>query len=128
MRPLLIGTAILVALTACSATEQAEPEPSTTPVNASACDAFAEATNTWLPSIEKNADVWDAELEQIDRIALSAEGHVQERILRLLDELPNIGDVYVYREAREEVNALVDAVARACAADGISVEVNAYVN
>lgn len=119
--------AIVLLLAGCAAA----PEPTPTPtVNAEACVAFETATITWLTSLTDDGGTvfdWDDELDAIDAIGLRAEGVVQDRILELVEEVPNVGDVYVYEEAREEVNDLIEAVARACDAEDAPIEPNTFV-
>jgi hypothetical protein len=124
MRIIAIAVACLV-LVGC-ATPNAEP---TADANAEACEAFEAATVTWLNVLtgEGNGD-WDDELAKIDAIGLRADGQVQERILTLLDEVPSVGDVFVYPDARDTVNDLINSVARACDAEGAPITPNQFTN
>lgn len=96
--------------------------------NETACAKFAKATDTWIPSIEQTPEAWEAELDRIELIARSAEGEVRTRMLSAVQESPGFDDVRASRDSREQVNALVDEVARACVEDGYSLEVNSYSN
>ena len=67
------------------------------------------------------------QLAAIDSHALAADGDVKTRMMTFLDELPSEGDLFVFPSAREDYNALAEAVARACEASGSSLELTLFV-
>lgn len=131
MRKLLAFLPAVLILSACTSSPErvATPIP-TASVNEVACIDFAKATVPLLDAFtgkENVNDVWDAEMSKIDIIGLAAEGQVQERILGFVADAPKTGDIFAYPEAREQVNEMVDAVVRACSAEGYEILVNQFV-
>lgn len=122
----LISISVLVSCAAPS------PEPTpTTSANEIACVDFEEATISWLNTMTNDDGTindWDEELVAIDGIALRSEGIVQERMLSLVETAPKPSEVYIYEDARDEVNDLIEAIARACEADGAPISPNTFLN
>lgn len=124
-------------VTGCAATP-AEPDtatPSEAAVEESAnlagCEAFADATSGIADAFSDDTanvnDAWEEVRIAFDEAALQSEGPVQSRLMTLIDEWPNAGDIFVYPEAREEMNATIRDIARACEADGAEVSYSTFV-
>lgn len=130
MKPSALALAALVLLAGCaSATPEPTPSPVVREANDVACTDFAQETISLLNAVARggNAEDWDEGLDALDSIALKAEGDVKERMLTFISDVPSIGDVYVYEEARELVNDQINSVKRACSADGYDRTFNTFV-
>jgi hypothetical protein len=125
MNTRLIAVAALAALTltgcATGTTETTEDAPA---ANESACVEFSNLTHDVATEIETQ-DVlnFDDLPAQLDEIALTAEGDVKERVLDAADGLPDTPHMIVWGDNAEAYTASLEAVQRACAADGHDVEV-----
>lgn len=129
----LAATALLVlVLTGCGTTAETIPDEPTEEVSANeeACSSFASNTSRIADIFDEakgNAqNLWVSLRDDFDRDSLAAEGDVKARLQTLVQELPNVGDVYVYEEARQKTNDLINAVSRACEADGAPISVSTY--
>lgn len=133
MKKLGAGALLLTALllTACGATTTAgEPTPTPTQTvnpNVLACENFSTETSfmrdaiTGANAIEGWANLRDA----IDTTALKAQGDVKARLSKLVDEWPEASSIVVYRDF-DGINANIEAVARACEADGQPIQVHTF--
>ena len=111
-------------LTACAA----QPEPEATPTetadpNAAACETFADATWTVGKAVTEDRGLEVDIPAEFDAAALQADGDVKERILDLIDRLPDPPHMIVWMDNRDAYSADVDSVMRACDAAGHDVEV-----
>jgi hypothetical protein len=70
---------------------------------------------------------WAEELEEVRRIADTAEGDVRAAILAFVDQSPPEAEIATDSEAQRRVNELLAAVAAACAADGAPIGPNVFV-
>jgi len=120
----LVGAALI--LTGCSAPAPvADPSPSPTPLiddsaSASACRAFYTTfTNSVseIQGVDRPKDRWDDLAAEVDRIGLSAEGDVKERMLAFAAGWPEVADVFLWNDY-ETTNAHLASIERACVAAG----------
>lgn len=123
MRRTLTGAAGILGillLAGCS-TSQAEPVPESAPevANESACESFAALTREIpdrLGSDQIADEMWEELRVDFDEIALTADGAVQDRMLALVDDWPDLVDVML---GGDQLDTPIDAIGRACEADGI---------
>lgn len=115
------GVALLLA--GCSA--QPKPAAELTPTfddggpSGVACRAFATEFPEGFDSMndDSTATDWTALAEKIDAIALKAEGDVKDRMLTLVDEWPDMADIFLWGEI-DDFNSNLAAIERACEAAG----------
>ena len=118
----LSAVAVLAfALTGCAV---AAPEPTPAPTetnnpNASACEDFAALTMT-VPDVVNSdeSNAWDDLRLSFDRVALSGEGTVKERMLALSEDWPDYADIALWNDV-DTINEKISAVERACNSEGI---------
>lgn len=120
--------ALIMITTACSSASTTEPTPTPTEdVNAAACQKFEEVSLT-LSDVIANDQIkepWEELRNEFDSVGLEAEGDVKERIGTLVEEWPEFARILVYGEF-DSYNEPVEAVARACAAAGTSIEPDTF--
>ncbi|GGO59140.1 hypothetical protein GCM10010910_01400 [Microbacterium nanhaiense] len=105
-----------------SAPQSSTPTSTTNP-NEAACAEFADATlDVGQAVVDSRADELDIPATY-DEVALAANGDVKERILVLIDELPDPPHMIGWMDNREAYSDDVEAVARACEAEGFSIQV-----
>ena len=124
MKKLGIIAAMALLLTACAAQAEPEPTPTETPdVNATACEAFAEATLTVGEAVTESRGLEIDIPAEFDAVALQADGDVKTRILDLIDRLPDPPHMIVWMDNRDAYSADIENVVRACTAAGHDIEV-----
>lgn len=129
-----LGAALLLAaltLTGCASGVAETPTPTpTVEANAEACDLFAEATAGMAPALTGDGDVldaWEDVRTDFDTAALAAEEDVKERLDGLVnDDWPAASDVFVYVDARDEMNEQLEDIGRACEAAGHDVAYHTF--
>lgn len=113
----------VAALLLAGCASQAEPAETSTPeptidANAAACDAFATASAKVGEAVTggngKGIDI----PATYDAVALTADGDVKDRILGLIDNLPDPPHMIVWGDNVAVYTADVESVERACGADG----------
>jgi osmotically-inducible protein OsmY len=119
----------VLALTGCASAQpvNATPTPTVNP-NAEACSAFEDATMQIGAAFDAGStdDEWEDVRVAVDEAALQAEGEVADRMSELVDNWPTAGDIFIYREF-ETFNDPAESIARACEADGATIEPNTFV-
>lgn len=129
-RTLIVATALLgsVSLAGCAgggAEAKATPD-----ANVAACEAFETKHNRWVEvewSDEYNKTqrltFRDGFASDMDKIALTAEGTVAERLTKLVDELPaDATDLLLsFSPSGEAYESNADRVVNACAAEDVAI-------
>lgn len=124
--PVLVGATLLLggcAAGGADATSTPTPTP-TVSKNEAACAAFEDATIevgnvVTQDPIDKDFDI----PATFDEVALQAEGDVKERILAVVDNLPDTPFMIVWMDNRDAYSEDLEAVQRACAAEGFDIQV-----
>lgn len=124
-RALLTVSAIaaIAALTACTGSDLPTPSPTpTASLNAKACSIFSSTTAIMGDALsgEDVDEKWAYIRSSMDSAALKADGDVKKRLTALVEDWPKPVDIIVYRQY-DDINVLLDDVARACKADGAKV-------
>ena len=92
-------------------------------INIAACEDFA-AVTIKVGNAVVNSTAIDLDIPaEFDTVALAAEGDVKDRILALIDNLPDPPHMIGWMENRDAYSDDVIAVQRACSADGHEIEV-----
>lgn len=129
MKKLAALAFVTLTLAGCSAQASETPSPTpTTPANANACEDFADATSRMANAFQGGDDVndaWEAIRVDMDSAALTASGDVKGRLTTLVDAWPKASQILVYRDW-DEINANIESVQRACAADGADVAAHTF--
>lgn len=122
---IVIGALLLSGCAATTAEPTATPTTPTGSANAGACADFATLTMTIadrISSEEPAATMWESLRVDFDEVALAAEGTVQDRMLALVDDWPDLNGIIIWNEFTD-INGKLQAVDRACAADGAQVDI-----
>ena len=121
MRKKLIGlTGIALVLSGCSAAPAAEPTPAIAP-NAAACINFQNTLVDGIDYMSSEVGGWEKLRDNVDEVALQAEGDVKVRIQGMVDDWPDAFDVLVMNEL-DGVNEMIASVERACDAAGQNID------
>lgn len=124
MKKLGMVATFALLLTACAPQPEPAASPTETPdPNASACEAFAEATWTVGEAVAEDRGLEIDIPAEFDAAALKADGDVKSRILGLIDRLPDPPHMIVWMDYRDAYSADVRSVARACSAAGHDADV-----
>lgn len=116
----------MVLLTGCSS-EAPETETSAeASPNTMACAEFADAVGGIPGELSRDdvpgATMWENVRVGFDEVALTAEGTVQDRMLAMVDDWPDLTDIMVWSDV-DGINGKIEAVERACKADGITFDI-----
>jgi hypothetical protein len=117
----------LFVLSGCSSPTEPVAEPTPTfdngGANGVACRAFYDEFASGIGSMDGDStiDDWSAISNQIDTIALKAEGDVKDRMLALVDAWPDMAEIFIFGEF-EDFNGDIAAVERACDAAGENID------
>lgn len=114
MRSALVIAAALLLVGCTPATPEAPP-------NEEACADFAAATLKVAQSVVNEDDIDIA--AAYDQIALAASGDVKDRILKVINNLPEPGHMIAWMNNRDHYSDTLMDVKRACDADGHNIEV-----
>lgn len=114
----------VLAIAGCAAQPATEATPTPTiDANAQACADFTDASIEVGEAVVDGTGI-DMDIPAtFDTVALSAEGEVRERILTLIDNLPDKPHMIVWMDNRDAYSADLEAVQRACAAEGHDIDV-----
>lgn len=125
----------LLLLAGCSAAGGAAETPTATPkptasvsANVDACKDFAALVLTVPGELNSDTnanDMWEGVRVKFDTVALTAEGVVQDRMLALVDDWPDLFDITIMGDY-EDINGKFEAVDRACEADGVTVDIGTF--
>lgn len=123
----LVFAAVMLAVIACAGCTNLDKAPTASvapspdaPANTEACATFGEVTVDVGNAVVADGLSIDIPAE-FDRALLIAESEVQTRIRTLVDNLPEPPHMIAWMDNRDAYNADVEAVARACAAEGADV-------
>lgn len=126
--PFSVAGVFLFALSLTGCAGMYEPEIAEPPKNALACDRFVDVTDALATRIiegsdDSNAEEFMATLKgmrgRFGGVALSGKGDVKERILTLVDNLPDSVHM-LYLDATQYFDD-AGAVVRACEAEGFDI-------
>lgn len=129
--PVLLTSAVLsgCASGATGAESSPTPTPTPTPENTKACQAFGVLTMTIADKINNTPgpakDMWESVRVSFDEVGLQAHGIVQQRILTLTSDWPDLFDVMTGQY--DDINSKFEAVARACKAEGVTINYATFV-
>ncbi|MET4158197.1 hypothetical protein [Agromyces sp. PvR057] len=116
--------ALALLLTGCDAATEPDPSPgasvSPAPVagNAEACATFAQVTRTVGDAVTGDRALATDIPAEFAKAYQIAEGEVKVRIQTLVDDLPEPPHMIAWMDHRDAYASDVEAVARACDADG----------
>ena len=120
----VVGVFAVLLLAGCSG---GTVEPAATPTetvnpNTAACVDFAALTRT-VPDVVNSDETgaWEDLRLSFDRVALTGEGTVKDRMLALSEDWPDYASVALWNDV-DTINAQISAVERACNADGVEAD------
>lgn len=122
--PVLVGATLLLGGCASGGADATSTPTPTVSKNEAACGAFEDATIevgnvVTQDPIDKDFDI----PATFDEVALQAEGDVKERMLAVVDNLPDTPFMIVWMDNRDAYSEDLEAVQRACAAEGFDIQV-----